>query len=76
LADVHGLPDPAAGVHGEYRRVVIGVATGVELGDHDVQNLSRKQQPGRHAQRRAIDHGSPTLTALVVGHVTAQPLSR
>jgi hypothetical protein len=39
---VHGLPDPAAGIHGEYRGVVIGGATGVELGDDDVQHLSRK----------------------------------
>ncbi len=52
LADVHGLPDPAAGVHSEYRGVVIGSATGMELGDHDLQHLSRKQQHGRHAQRR------------------------
>ena len=57
---MHRLPDSAAGVRGEYRGVVICVATGVELGDHDVQNLSSKEQRGRHAQRRAIDHGSPT----------------
>ena len=74
LADVHGRPDPAAGVLGENGGVVIGVPTGVELGDHDVQKLSREQQRGRQAQRRAIDHGSPTFTALVGRHVTAQPL--
>jgi hypothetical protein len=39
--------------------MVISSATGMELGDHDVQHLSRKKQRGRYAQRRAIDHGSP-----------------
>jgi hypothetical protein len=47
LADVNGLPDPAAGVRGEYRRMIVGLATGVELGDHDVQHLSSKQQRRR-----------------------------
>jgi hypothetical protein len=30
--------------------MVIGVPTDVELGDHDVQELSREQQRGRQAQ--------------------------
>jgi hypothetical protein len=55
LADVHSRPDPARGVFGEHRGMVIGDPVGVELGDHDVQDLSREQQRGRQAQRQAIE---------------------
>ena len=44
---MHSLPAVAAGVLGENQRVVVGLATGVELGDHDVQELAREQQCGR-----------------------------
>jgi len=46
LADVLDRPGLAASVRGENGRVVIRLPTGVELGDHDVQELSHEQQRG------------------------------
>jgi hypothetical protein len=57
LAEVHGRPDPAAGVLGERGGVVVRNSIGVEQCDDDVQELSHEQQRGRQAQRRAVDHG-------------------
>jgi hypothetical protein len=48
--------------------MIVGLATGVELGDHDVKHLSSKQRHRRHPQRRSVDHGLPTFTPLVGRH--------
>jgi hypothetical protein len=56
LADVHGRPDTAGGVRGENGGVIVRLPTGVELSDHDIQELSHEQQRGGQAQRRAEPH--------------------
>ena len=55
LAEMHGRPDRVGSVRGENGVVVIRLPTGVEQGDHDVQELSHQQQRAGKAQRRASE---------------------
>ena len=49
LSDMDDRPARAAGIGGEDDGVVIGWPTGVEQGDHHVQDLSHEQQRGGQA---------------------------
>jgi hypothetical protein len=77
LADVYGCPDSAAGVRGENGGVVIRLPTGVQLGDHDVEELSHKQQCSGQAQRRVewpvVHDHAPLLIHRTMFHLKHMP---